>query len=454
MGGDNIAHLQAARDRYWAGRKERRIRSKTDYYDVAHKVQVGKMTDRAIMSDMHCGKSLVHRVKRALKKHSMALNCVRSQILLGAVMLKAFQTPVSPAPATEARGRPRTARTPNTVKHIEDRLLNGDDDAWIPTSRALHDEFLNEAKGVKRKRSPSAVPSTRTIRRAAREDLGFKSMRRRVRPKLNDEARQNRLHFAKRVLKDGVQWDKVLFSDEKIFEIGQHQVYCYQRGDKPRLLQRAKRPASIMVWGAVGLPLASKIAFVPELGRSLQAKLVPSWKKAKAQVQKRRTNLRKDLKKKGVSAEQIRKLVKEIKLPTKPKRMDTMNGELYRHCLQQALKPKATGIDYIFQQDGATCHTSAESLEFIEQAAFIPDVLPYWPASSPDLSPIENIWGLMVNDLNKEPASTLTELEAGITKSWRKHVGNRQLLESLFSCKAMRDRCKAVLDADGGHIPY
>jgi len=48
---------------------------------------------------------------------------------------------------------------------------------------------------------------------------------------------------------------------------------------------------------------------------------------------------------------------------------------------------------YVLQQDNARPHTSKSSITFFEDQGII--LLKEWPATSPDLNPIENLWGLI-----------------------------------------------------------
>ncbi len=66
----------------------------------------------------------------------------------------------------------------------------------------------------------------------------------------------------------------------------------------------------------------------------------------------------------------------------------TMNAERYIKVLEQHMLPSRRRV---FQQDNATLHTAAITTAWLSSRRVY--VL-NWPACSPDLSPIENIWGI------------------------------------------------------------
>ena len=77
-----------------------------------------------------------------------------------------------------------------------------------------------------------------------------------------------------------------------------------------------------------------------------------------------------------------------------------------------------------------------------------------WLSKSPDLSPIEQIWDLLQLDrrVRQRPAQpqTLHQLEQALRHEWQNIPVNmiRQYLRS------MNRRCRAVINAAGGHTRY
>lgn len=97
-----------------------------------------------------------------------------------------------------------------------------------------------------------------------------------------------------------------------------------------------------------------------------------------------------------------------------------MNAEKYKSVLGEHLMPSIPQLsseygEFIFQQDGASCHTARTTKAWLTENE-VP-VLP-WPSSSPDLSPIETLWGKMKRHLRKQPCSTKNELIVALKSIW------------------------------------
>ena len=70
---------------------------------------------------------------------------------------------------------------------------------------------------------------------------------------------------------------------------------------------------------------------------------------------------------------------------------------------------------WYFQHDGATCHQSKKT---IDELSKIMNILPNWPPNSPDLNPIELLWGIIKKILRKKAISTIDEFRSMINEIW------------------------------------
>lgn len=98
----------------------------------------------------------------------------------------------------------------------------------------------------------------------------------------------------------------------------------------------------------------------------------------------------------------------------------TVNASRYQDILDHQLLPSIQRLQrsdgsFIFQQDGASCHTAKQNMKWLREHN-IPVLT--WPANSPDLSPIESLWGKMKKELRTNPAKNLDELKEKIQEVW------------------------------------
>ena len=100
-----------------------------------------------------------------------------------------------------------------------------------------------------------------------------------------------------------------------------------------------------------------------------------------------------------------------------------VTGTMGTFSYLQALEMYKEDIDRLggnlyFQQDGAACHTSQKALKYIDDN--FPKKLESWPANSPDLSPIEELWAIVEEKLSKYKINTLPELSKKLVYIWNR----------------------------------
>ena len=100
-----------------------------------------------------------------------------------------------------------------------------------------------------------------------------------------------------------------------------------------------------------------------------------------------------------------------------------------------------------FQQDNAPCHT-ARSIKVWMEDHQIKTLS--WPAQSPDLNPIENLWNVIKRKMDGHKPSNKAELLEFLRQEWHKVTQNQceRLVES------MPRRMKAVIKNQGYSTKY
>ena len=101
----------------------------------------------------------------------------------------------------------------------------------------------------------------------------------------------------------------------------------------------------------------------------------------------------------------------------------------------------------VFQQENASCHTSKLSKQFFaEQNVQILD----WPANSPDLNPIENIWGILKERVRKRTPKTKEELQRIALEEWAA-IPQNVIRKTI---KSFPKRCDQVVTRGGEKCDY
>lgn len=105
--------------------------------------------------------------------------------------------------------------------------------------------------------------------------------------------------------------------------------------------------------------------------------------------------------------------------------------------------------DVLVMQDNALPHKAKTTIAWLQDERIS---LLDWPASSPDLNPIENVWALMKERINRRrprPA-TLETMRVAIQEEW--DAISPTEIDSYIS--SMPRRVQAVIAMRGGHINY
>ena len=113
--------------------------------------------------------------------------------------------------------------------------------------------------------------------------------------------------------------------------------------------------------------------------------------------------------------------------------------------------------DLIFMQDGASCHRTTDVADFLAEEEI---KVMSWPAQSPDLNPIENVWQMLKIKFHQHFTTlrcTLSKSQGSIEKYgdilqevWEEL--NPTMISNLI--RSMAGHMKAVIEAKGGPIYY
>ena len=255
-------------------------------------------------------------------------------------------------------------------------------------------------KQVKRKLDLQVSP--RTVRRRL-DEAGLFGRVEREEHELSDYDRQRRLAFANGYKHWAVQqWERVIFSDEKHFTLGQHGQRWVQRPKgqayNPKYTHvKNENSALVTLWGCFA---------AHEIG---QAEIFEG----------------------------------------------DINGKLYCRILEGNLKPTYNkffpqgerGEQWYFQQDNDPSHKCAAARQWFHRNGVTVLDFPPW---SPDLNPIENLWSQLDKAVDTHNATDEAELEQAIEYEWSR-------IDTHYLCKlahSMPTRLQMVIDNKGHKIHY
>ena len=134
-----------------------------------------------------------------------------------------------------------------------------------------------------------------------------------------------------------------------------------------------------------------------------------------------------------------------------------MNSEYYCENLLSELIPEMSGLsggDFIFQQDGARCHTSKYTMKYLDEN--LPEdadiLLPEdWPPHSPDLNPLDySIWSSLARKVYQVRIRDVHHLCERLAIAW----DNLSQNEINRVIRSFRHRLKCCRDAGGRRFEY
>lgn len=126
-----------------------------------------------------------------------------------------------------------------------------------------------------------------------------------------------------------------------------------------------------------------------------------------------------------------------------------MDQVVYREILENVMLPHARAMNrgWIFQHDNDPKHTAKSVKNWLVQKKI---KVMEWPAQSPDLNPIENLWGEVERKLRGQKFKKPDDLFQAVDQAW--HSIPEAFIEKLI--ESMPRRCQAILKAKGAATKY
>jgi transposase len=268
------------------------------------------------------------------------------------------------------------------------------------------------ASFVKGGKSFPTNPSTRCILKAVeyvtgvswsksciRRDLlalGFVPRVRRHAPSRSPKVFAKRLQFALKWVRCAA--DRVVFSDEHVFNTNDKscRTQWVREGDRvySRERKRVQSTQRLQVWGAISVGY-KKLVVLPQTMQTGTARSQPFRLSAHGYIS---------------------------------------------HCLEPNVPFPPMKV---FMQDGARPHTANLTKQFLADRNV--DYIEDWPPYSPDLNPIEQVWGILNLRVAALHPEGLDELSSAVKKCWAE-LSQRELNKC---CRSFRRKLRACVENNG-----
>ncbi len=129
----------------------------------------------------------------------------------------------------------------------------------------------------------------------------------------------------------------------------------------------------------------------------------------------------------------------------------TVNAAIYQEILEHFMLHSADKLygdaDFIFQQDLAPAHSAKGTKSWFNDHGV---TVLGWPANSPDLNPIDNLWGIVKRKMRDTRPNNADDLKAAIKETWAS-IPPQQCHKLITS---MPCRIEAVIKAKGAPTKY
>lgn len=260
-----------------------------------------------------------------------------------------------------------------TIKYIKTTILQGvkPSKKALPKKEICRDEIetlrlryphLSDARIAELVTANIGMEISRATVNRVERALRFRYLPMKSRPKLKIHQIKKRILFARRVLKDGITGDKIVFSDESRFVKGTDSRWVWRRRGETIdeiYSETDKFPESVMIFGAIGKNFKSNLVIINGT----------------------------------ISASDYQKILEDSLV------------------LEYMSKPGNESL--VFQQDGASCHTA--SAGFVRKYC---NLLGMWPSNSPDLNVIEHLWSIIKRAVEEVNPPDIQSLIETIKNAW------------------------------------